>query len=115
MHACIKTMQEVRACRAVHATEKAKEKVEKEGLTDHATSLGRRIENYEFMSKRIEDVIDVASYFYKERLETLGGQDRRATRIEKMRGMGKEEKEEAEREERNREARSKKRSEEKRA
>jgi hypothetical protein len=94
----IKTIRDV-ASKAVHATEKAKEKAEKEGLTDHTTSLGRRIENYEFMSKRIEDVINVASHFYKERLETLGEQERRAGRIEKMQEMGKEEKEEAEREE----------------
>jgi len=94
----IKAIQDV-ASKAVHATEKAKEKAEKKGLTDNATSLGRRIENYEFMNKRIEDVIDVASHFYKERLVKLGEKDRRAVRIEKMREMGKEEKEEAKREE----------------
>jgi len=109
----IKAIQDL-ASKAVHAIEEAKEMVEKEGLTDYATSLGRRIENYEFMSKRIEDVIDVASYFYKERLETLGEQEKRAVRIEKMRKMGKEEKEEAEREEKRIEERETEKREERR-
>jgi len=94
----IKAIQDV-ASKAEHATKKAKEKAENEGLTGHATSLGRRIENYEFMSKRIEDIINVASHFYKEQLVTLGEQDRRTARKGKMREMGKEEKEEAQREE----------------
>ena len=94
----IKAIQDV-ASKAEHATEKAKEKAEKEGLTDRATSHGRRIEKYEFMSKRIEDVINVASHFYKEQLVTLGEQERHAARIEKMGEMGKEKKEEAQREE----------------
>jgi len=85
--------------KAVHANEKAKEKVEKEGRMEYATSLERTIENYKFMSERIEDVTNVASQFYNERLVTLGEKDRREVRRESMRKMGKEEKIEAEREE----------------
>jgi len=84
---------------AVHANEKVKEKVEKEGRMEYATSLGRSIENYKFMSERIEDVTNVASQFYNERLVTLGEKDKREVRREKMRKMGSEEKIEAEREE----------------
>jgi hypothetical protein len=85
--------------KAVHANEKAKEKVEKEGRMDRATSVGRSIENYKFMSERIEDVTNVASQFYNERLVIRGEKDRREVRREKMRKMGSEERIEAEREE----------------
>ena len=94
----IKVIQDLLS-KAVHANEKAKEKVEKEGRMDYATSLERTIENYKFMSERIEDVTNVASQFYNERLVILGERDRRGVRREKMQKMGKEEKIEAEREE----------------
>jgi len=83
----------------VSATEKAKEKVEKNGLTDRAASLERRIHNFRFISERIEDVINVASHFYNERLVMLGEKGRRGERREKRQEMGREEKEEAELEE----------------
>jgi hypothetical protein len=94
----IKVIQDL-VSKAVHANEKAKEKVEKEGRMDYATSFERTIENYKFMSERIEDVTNVASQFYNERLVILGEKDRREVRREKMLKMGKEEKIEAEREE----------------
>jgi len=94
----IKVIQDL-VSKAVHANEKAKEKAEKEGRMDRATSLERSIENYKFMIERIEDVTNVASQFYNERLVTRGERDRRGVRIEKMRKMGSEEKIEAEREE----------------
>jgi len=94
----IKVIQDL-VSKAVHANEKAKEKVEKEGRMERATSLERIIENYKFMSERIEDVTNVASQFYNERLVTLGEKDRRGVRREKMRKMGSEEKIEAAREE----------------
>jgi hypothetical protein len=62
--------------------EQEKEKVEKEGLTDRAASLGTRIENYNFMSERTEDIINVASEFYNERLVELGEEAGREARIE---------------------------------
>jgi len=83
----------------VSATEKAKEKVEKNGLTDKAASLERRIHNFIFISERIEDVINVASHFYNERLVILGEKGRREERREERREMGREEREEAELEE----------------
>ena len=94
----IKAIQDL-ATKTVHATKKTKEKREKEGLTDSAASLDIRIEECNFMSERIEDVINVASHFYYERLKMLGEQERRGVRIEKMREMGREEKREAEEEE----------------
>jgi len=94
----IKAIQDL-ATKTVHATKKAKEKREKEGLTDSAASLDIRIEDYKFMSERVEDIINVASHFYNERLQMLGEQERREVRIEKMREMGREERIEAEEEE----------------
>ena len=79
------------ASKTMHATEQEKEKVEKEGLTDRAVSLGRRIENQKVMSERTEDIINVASKFYNEKLVEQGENVRR-----KERG---EERVEAEREE----------------
>jgi len=75
----IKVIQNL-ASKAIHATEQEKEKVEKEGLTDRAASLGRRIENQKFMSGRAEDIINVASMFYNEKLVELGENVRREAR-----------------------------------
>jgi hypothetical protein len=67
----IKVIQNL-ALKAIHAMEQEKEKAEKEGLTDRAASLGRRIENHRFLSDRTEDIINVASKFYSEQLVDLG-------------------------------------------
>ena len=75
----IKVIQNL-ASKTIHATEQEKEKVEKEGRTDRAASLGRRIENQKFMSGRAEDIINVASKFYKEKLVELGEDVRREAR-----------------------------------
>jgi hypothetical protein len=75
----IKVVQNL-ALKTIHATEQQKEKVEKEGLTDRAAFLGRRIENQKFMSERAEDIINVASKFYNERLVELGENVRREER-----------------------------------
>ena len=83
----------------VSATEKEREKVEKNGLTDRAASLERRIRNFRFISERIEDVINVASHFYNERLVMLGEKGRREERREERREMRIEEREGAELEE----------------
>ena len=77
----IKVIQNL-ALKAINALEQEKEKVEKEGLTDRAASLGRRIENQKFMSERTEDIINVASKFYNEKLVELGEGARRETREE---------------------------------
>jgi hypothetical protein len=81
----IRVIQDL-ALKAIHAMEQEKEKVEKEGLTDRAASLGTRIENYNFMSERTEDIINVASKFYNERLVELGEEaGREARRKERQR------------------------------
>jgi hypothetical protein len=72
----IKVIQNL-ASKTIHSTEQEKEKVEKEGLTDMAASLGRKIEDQKFMNERAEDIINVASKFYNEKLVELGENVRR--------------------------------------
>ena len=86
----IKVIQNL-ASKTIHATEQEKEKVEKEGLTDQAASLGRRIEDQKFMSERAEDIINVASKFYNEKLVELGENVRRDARAEERKKAKREE------------------------
>jgi hypothetical protein len=97
------------ASKAAHATEKGKEKVEKEGLADYATSLERRIENYKFMSERIDDVVNVAARFYNEKLAMLEDVERREASREKIRAIEQEGRQEAWGDKERRQARRKKR------
>jgi hypothetical protein len=131
----IKVIQNL-ALKAIHAMEQEKEKVEKEGLTDSAASLGRRIENHKFMSERTEDIINVASKFYNEKLVELGegarrearGKERQRAEIDELRTvelekvrrearkkergkMGREEKREAEKQDKREELAAKERKE----
>jgi hypothetical protein len=131
----IKVIQNL-ALKAIHAMEQEKEKVEKEGLTARAASLGRRIENHKFMSERTEDIINVASKFYNEKLVGLGEDagrearrqerqraeidERRTVELEKVRRearkkergkMGREEKREAEKQDKREELATKERKE----
>jgi hypothetical protein len=80
----IKVIQDL-ASKATHAMEQEREMVEKEGLTDQAARLGRRIGNQRFMSERTEDIINVASKFYNEKLVELGENVRREARRENRR------------------------------
>jgi len=79
----IKIIQDLLLKRA-QATERAKEKAEKEGRTDRVASLVKRIEDGKFVSERIEDVLDVASHYYNERLQVMGekkkGEERRGAK-----------------------------------
>lgn len=100
----IKVIQNL-ASKTIQATEQEKEKVEKEGLTDQAASLGRRIENQSFMSERAEDIISVASKFYNEKLVELGESVRREARAEERKKAEREERRTGKREKANREAR----------
>ena len=104
----IKVIQNL-ASKTIHATEQEKEKVEKEGLTDQAASLGRRIENQKFMSERAEDIINVASKFYNEKLVELGENVRREARGEERKEAEREEWRTGELEKAGREARKKER------
>jgi hypothetical protein len=97
------------ALKTIHATEQEKEKIEKEGFTDRAASLGRRIENQKFMSERTEDIISVASKFYNERLVELGESVRREERRREREKAGREEWRTGEMEKAGREARKKER------
>lgn len=104
----IKVIQNL-ASKTIHATEQEKEKVEKKGLTDLAVSLGRRIENQKFMSERAEDIINVASKFYNEKLVELGENVRREARGEEKRKAEWKERRTEELEKAGREARKKER------
>jgi len=75
----IKVIQDL-ALKIIHAIEQDKEKVEKEGLIDRAASLGRRIEDQKFIGERTEDIINIASEFYNEKLVELGENVRREER-----------------------------------
>ena len=97
------------ATKTMHATEQEREKVEKEGLTDRAASLGRRIENQKFMGERAEDIINVASKFYNEKLLELGETVRREARGRERRGAETEERRAEELEKAKREASKKER------
>jgi len=79
----MKAIQDL-ASKAIHATEQEREKLEKEGLSDLAASLERRVENQKFMIERAEDILDVASKFYNEKLleleETMRREERQRAR-----------------------------------
>jgi len=104
----IKVIQNL-ASKTIHATEQEKEKVEKEGLTDYAASLERRVENQKFMSERAEDIINVASKFYNEKLVELGENVRREARGKERREAERKEERTGELEKAGREARKKER------
>jgi hypothetical protein len=110
MEKYIKVIQNL-ALKTVHATEQEKEKVEKEGLTDQAASLGRRIENNKFINERAEDIINVASKFYNEKLVELGENLRREARGKARLDAVTEERRTEEQEKAGREARKKERKE----
>jgi len=97
------------ASRAIDAAEQAKLKREKEGLSERATSLGRRVENYRFMSERTGDILAVASEYYGERLLESGESVRREARQDERRQSESEERAIGEREEGERAARRRER------
>ncbi len=70
------------ASKTAEATEKQKEKLEKQGLTDRVAALEKGIEYSKFLSERIEDVLEVACHYYGERLATLGEKEREVGRLE---------------------------------
>ena len=63
----VKVIQDL-ASKSSRATEQEKEKLEKEGHADLTASLERIIKDQRLISERAEDVIDVASKFYQEKL-----------------------------------------------
>jgi len=94
----IKAIQDLVSNRA-QATEKLKEKVETEELTDRVAALERGIEDSKFLSERIEDVLEVACHFYGERLKTMGEKGREEGRLKEKSERRRKERAEAEKEE----------------
>jgi predicted RNA-binding protein with RPS1 domain len=80
----IKLIQDLLS-KSTQATEKVREKAEKEGRIDRLGSLGRGTEYCKFVSERIEDVLEVARHFYDETLKVLGEKERGETRLEEKR------------------------------
>lgn len=64
--------------KTIEVIEKVKEKAENEGLAERARYFEKEIENYEFLSRRIEDVINTASRYYNERIKELEETERKA-------------------------------------
>jgi hypothetical protein len=75
----IKIIQDL-SSKTIHATEQRKEEAEKEGLTDRAATLEKKIQDQKFISERAEDILNVASVFYSEKLLELGEEQRREER-----------------------------------
>jgi len=79
------------ASRAMRAAELAKGRVSREGLAERAASFGRKIEEYRFMVERTDDILDVASTYYDERLVESQEAARRQTRLEARRETARDE------------------------
>lgn len=77
----IKLIQDILS-KTVQVTEKLKEKVRKDGLTDRVAVLEKGIEYNKFLSERIGHVLEVASHYYGERLTMLGVKEREEGRLE---------------------------------
>jgi len=105
----IKVIQNL-ASKAIHAMELEKEKAEKEGLADRTVSLVRKIEKQKFMIERAEDIINVASKFYNEKLLELEENVKREARAVARRNTEMEEQRIGETEKASRETRKKERS-----
>ena len=110
----IKLIQDLLS-KSAQATEKVKEKAEKEGRTDRFATLERRTENCKFVSERIEDVLEVARHFYDERLRILGEKERGEGRVEEKSEERRKEDTEREKREEKRDKKGEKERREKRA
>ena len=69
------------AAKTIAATEKEKAEVEKQGLTDRAVFLQKRIEAQKLIQNRAGDILNIATRYYQERLLELGEDAKRAERI----------------------------------
>ena len=94
----IKVIQDL-VPKTAQATDKLKGKLGKEGLTDRLAALERGTEYSKFLSERIEDVLEVASHFYGERLKMLGERETEEGRLEEKSERRRKERAEAEKEE----------------
>jgi hypothetical protein len=98
------------ASKAIQTRMQEKERAEKEGFVDQAASLKKKIENQKFMSERAEDIINVASKYYNERLIELGENAKREARVKERTQADMQEIRTEQIEEAGREARKKERS-----
>ena len=99
------------ASKTIHAMEQEKKKLEKEALTDQASFVAKRIEKQKFMSEKAEEIIDVGSMFYNEKLVELGESARREARGNERRKAEREERRIEDLEKAGRETRKKERKE----
>ena len=67
--------------KTITTTEKEKAEVEKQGLTDRAAFLQKRIESQKLIQNRTADIMNIATRYYQERLLELGEDAKRAERI----------------------------------
>ena len=81
----VKVVQSL-ASKTLLAMGQEKQKAEKEGSVDRAASLEKRIEYQELMINRTEDILNVASQFYNEKLVEQGEIERRGTREKERQG-----------------------------
>lgn len=86
----IKVIQDL-ASKTIQATEKEKEKAQKEGLTNRIDYLEKRIENQRCMTERTEDIINIAAKFYNEKLVGLEEKARRDERTKEKKRVQNEE------------------------
>lgn len=98
------------ASKAIHAAEQEKEKAGKEGLTDRVAVLGRRIESHKLLSERTEEIVNIASKFYNEKLVENEENVRREERSDERRAAENKEIDIGKAERESREARKKARS-----
>ncbi len=86
----IKSIQSL-ALKSLHATERDKERAEKEGLTEMAAAAKRRIEHQKLLSERTEAIINIASRFYNEKLAAREAGVKKEAQASEKRGAEREE------------------------
>ena len=93
------------AGKAIASAERKKDEVAKQGSPDRVVALNKRIEEWQFMIQRAEDILDVGSTFYNEKLlEREQDEDRKERKRRRLRAEN-EEQAIKKREEHNRSAR----------
>jgi len=98
------------ALKSVRAMEQEKETAEREGITGRIDYLVNRIEKRKLMSERAEDILNVATKFYKEKLVERGENVRREASEKDRKQAERDERRTAEEERAGREARKRERS-----
>lgn len=97
------------ATQAMHAAEQSRDRQEKEGLSERAASMQRKVDEYRLMAERAAEVLAIASQYYGERLIESDEDARREARDDKRRRTEREERVTREREAQERTTRRQKR------